>query len=196
MSLASLITLMNSFSFSVWFSNNPFYLSIIFKQRVAGQRSEEHTSELQSLRHLVCRLLLEKKQRQVASERREKRGLAGTIGAKNYQVFAAANGPVQTIENGRIATPDRQDADFKYRLFQYRQIEAGSQEIRKEFGRREGGNSLWIVLRFFPPSFPPYLASLSWFPGFLLNRNFFALFFFIIRLPPRSTLFPYTTLFR
>src|SRR5437899_5467391 len=28
------------------------------------QRSEEHTSELQSLRHLVCRLLLEKKKRQ------------------------------------------------------------------------------------------------------------------------------------
>src|SRR5205814_9807421 len=27
----------------------------------AGVRSEEHTSELQSLRHLVCRLLLEKK---------------------------------------------------------------------------------------------------------------------------------------
>src|SRR5258705_2190522 len=26
-----------------------------------GCRSEEHTSELQSLRHLVCRLLLEKK---------------------------------------------------------------------------------------------------------------------------------------
>src|SRR5205814_6905914 len=28
-----------------------------------GERSEEHTSELQSLRHLVCRLLLEKKKR-------------------------------------------------------------------------------------------------------------------------------------
>src|SRR5436853_2837281 len=28
-----------------------------------GVRSEEHTSELQSLRHLVCRLLLEKKKR-------------------------------------------------------------------------------------------------------------------------------------
>src|SRR5436853_3032857 len=28
---------------------------------VRGLRSEEHTSELQSLRHLVCRLLLEKK---------------------------------------------------------------------------------------------------------------------------------------
>src|SRR5258705_2868449 len=29
----------------------------------AGERSEEHTSELQSLRHLVCRLLLEKKKK-------------------------------------------------------------------------------------------------------------------------------------
>src|SRR5438045_5017134 len=29
--------------------------------RARGLRSEEHTSELQSLRHLVCRLLLEKK---------------------------------------------------------------------------------------------------------------------------------------
>src|SRR5205814_115984 len=28
-----------------------------------GDRSEEHTSELQSLRHLVCRLLLEKKKK-------------------------------------------------------------------------------------------------------------------------------------
>src|SRR5947199_889481 len=30
-------------------------------QRPPEPRSEEHTSELQSLRHLVCRLLLEKK---------------------------------------------------------------------------------------------------------------------------------------
>src|SRR5262245_63722398 len=29
----------------------------------AASRSEEHTSELQSLRHLVCRLLLEKKKK-------------------------------------------------------------------------------------------------------------------------------------
>src|SRR5258705_4549627 len=29
------------------------------------RRSEEHTSELQSLRHLVCRLLLEKKKRSI-----------------------------------------------------------------------------------------------------------------------------------
>src|SRR5438045_5330184 len=33
-------------------------------------RSEEHTSELQSLRHLVCRLLLEKKKKNTAEELR------------------------------------------------------------------------------------------------------------------------------
>src|SRR5262245_64420404 len=40
-----------------------------------GERSEEHTSELQSLRHLVCRLLLEKKKKinlRVATDSRGK----------------------------------------------------------------------------------------------------------------------------
>src|SRR5258705_3196407 len=32
-----------------------------------GGRSEEHTSELQSLRHLVCRLLLEKKKTHIVT---------------------------------------------------------------------------------------------------------------------------------
>src|SRR5438045_5971755 len=32
--------------------------------KLVGERSEEHTSELQSLRHLVCRLLLEKKKKE------------------------------------------------------------------------------------------------------------------------------------
>src|SRR5262245_63473599 len=32
------------------------------------ERSEEHTSELQSLRHLVCRLLLEKKKKKIENE--------------------------------------------------------------------------------------------------------------------------------
>src|SRR5205814_2794774 len=34
---------------------------VIFDGLGSALRSEEHTSELQSLRHLVCRLLLEKK---------------------------------------------------------------------------------------------------------------------------------------
>src|SRR5436853_2362374 len=36
-----------------------------------SRRSEEHTSELQSLRHLVCRLLLEKKNRRCSTFRRK-----------------------------------------------------------------------------------------------------------------------------
>src|SRR5437899_9474093 len=35
------------------------------RRRIQGSRSEEHTSELQSLRHLVCRLLLEKKKKKI-----------------------------------------------------------------------------------------------------------------------------------
>src|SRR2546425_1727651 len=44
-----------------------FYATILFTERfllgreVSATRSEEHTSELQSLAYLVCRLLLEKK---------------------------------------------------------------------------------------------------------------------------------------
>src|SRR2546422_6182678 len=37
----------------------------------AGERSEEHTSELQSRLHLVCRLLLEKKKKTKACTRDE-----------------------------------------------------------------------------------------------------------------------------
>src|SRR5438876_6526627 len=37
------------------------YLALLKVETVNGERSEEHTSELQSPVHLVCRLLLEKK---------------------------------------------------------------------------------------------------------------------------------------
>src|SRR5437899_6205016 len=38
------------------------------KHQNRDNRSEEHTSELQSLRHLVCRLLLEKKKKKKKNE--------------------------------------------------------------------------------------------------------------------------------
>src|SRR5262245_65211470 len=38
----------------------------------ASDRSEEHTSELQSLRHLVCRLLLEKKKKKKKENYKDK----------------------------------------------------------------------------------------------------------------------------
>src|SRR5947199_7998507 len=37
--------------------------SVVSSHSLTSIRSEEHTSELQSLRHLVCRLLLEKKKK-------------------------------------------------------------------------------------------------------------------------------------
>src|SRR5258705_1926319 len=40
----------------------------------SADRSEEHTSELQSLRHLVCRLLLEKKNQQIVIQRADVQG--------------------------------------------------------------------------------------------------------------------------
>src|SRR5437899_7182746 len=50
-----------------------------------GARSEEHTSELQSLRHLVCRLLLEKK--------------------KNINLDNTKNSPTRTSDSARVAYP-------------------------------------------------------------------------------------------
>src|SRR5258706_2193152 len=44
-------------------------------RRTAMSRSEEHTSELQSLTNLVCRLLLEKKQRYTQSTSPRRRRL-------------------------------------------------------------------------------------------------------------------------
>src|SRR5205814_8093284 len=47
-------------------------LAYIFEGDLA-ERSEEHTSELQSLRHLVCRLLLEKKKKKIKKQHRSHR---------------------------------------------------------------------------------------------------------------------------
>src|ERR1041385_6190011 len=94
-------------------------------------RSEEHTSELQSGLHLVCRLLLEKK---------------------------------------------KQTSEFQSRLHLVRRV----------------------TLHTITPPLPPprswrfAAAATPTAPSFLLPATFFLL----IRRPPRSTLFPYTTLFR
>src|SRR5205823_12219818 len=45
---------------SLWSTSIPPY-SLIASEDAGTRRSEEHTSELQSLAYLVCRLLLEKK---------------------------------------------------------------------------------------------------------------------------------------
>src|SRR6185436_14862150 len=93
-------------------------------------RSEEHTSELQSPDHLVCRLLLEKK----------KKHFSHTVGLKT--IYSLPNRVTRVV--------------------------AGS-----------FCNHSWIACVVF----------------FYLEHNFY-FFFLMIRRPPRSTLFPYTTLFR
>src|SRR5437899_4936969 len=50
-------------------------------RRYVGHRSEEHTSELQSLRHLVCRLLLEKKKLN-SNERHASHGTILSVGSR------------------------------------------------------------------------------------------------------------------
>src|SRR6476659_10973833 len=57
---------------------------IAFIRETSGERvlclarSEEHTSELQSLRHLVCRLLIEKKKKKLTSISTKKKKKAQT----------------------------------------------------------------------------------------------------------------------
>src|SRR5438045_6561150 len=45
----------------------------IIEGRISYDRSEEHTSELQSLRHLVCRVLVEKKKKKNKQNDEDKR---------------------------------------------------------------------------------------------------------------------------
>src|SRR6476659_10453886 len=49
------------------------------------ERSEEHTSELQSLRHLVCRLLLEKKKKNKKTLQKKKKKIKKKIKKKQKQ---------------------------------------------------------------------------------------------------------------
>src|SRR5947199_2866846 len=58
-------------------------------------RSEEHTSELQSLRHLVCRLLLEKKKTSTASKSKKMKIAMAHDGTTDQHQYTTL--PLQTI---------------------------------------------------------------------------------------------------
>src|SRR5687768_18006905 len=55
----------------------------VVRRRHHRPRSEEHTSELQSRLHLVCRLLLEKKNRNMRHQLRYRHAKAGAIVRKD-----------------------------------------------------------------------------------------------------------------
>src|ERR1035438_10401004 len=124
------------FPYTTLFRSLRFRLKNVFFYTVLGTltlpvyaRSEEHTSELQSLRHVVCRLLLEKK--------------------KTISRPASSIVPAPPAASPHITPP-------------------GPSEAPQGFSRRSAPKATS------PPLF----------------------FFLMIRGPPRSTLFPYTTLFR
>src|SRR5438045_7549835 len=70
-----------------------------------SSRSEEHTSELQSLRHLVCRLLLEKKNNSKYSSISHLGHLSRVIYAVNIGVYAFKH---HEDTDGRLHLAERQ----------------------------------------------------------------------------------------
>src|SRR5437899_4830186 len=64
---------------------------------VTAIRSEEHTSELQSLRHLVCRLLLEKKKKHHSILIRNRQGICAANRRYRHQHYLSC-------EKGELAS--------------------------------------------------------------------------------------------
>src|ERR1039458_2725422 len=76
-------------------------------EEVGGlDRSEEHTSELQSLRHLVCRLLLEKKNHSYSTSANSC-ARSSTMAARG---LARPRGMLCRRESARVGTPRRASA--------------------------------------------------------------------------------------
>src|SRR3989442_11355905 len=72
------------------------------------QRSEEHTSELQSRPHLVCRLLLEKKKNQQQQQQplMPNRFLPGTTAEGTYNLAAASAAGLRELLHSTVHPPD------------------------------------------------------------------------------------------
>src|SRR2546429_159628 len=178
-------------------------------RRNRSGRSEEHTSELQSRLHLVCRLLLEKK---------KKREIINYV--LPFSVFFFFNDTATT----EIYTLSLHDA-----------LPISSAGVQPGL-RPDDAAGIVVAVRIAPPLCDPSAADVpaGWAAGRLLDgievgdrkstrlnsshgyisyavfclkkkkkeksstTYFLFLFFFflMIRRPPRSTLFPYTTLFR
>src|SRR5262245_50472138 len=146
-------------------------------------RSEEHTSELQSLRHLVCRLLLEKKKLTSSGPilyRQERMGLDG----RRFKILKFrtmiknaehTTGPVwATPDDYRVTSLGRiLRATSLYELPQLINVLSGEMSLVGPRPERP------VLINYFRKSIPGYM-----------------LFHLMKPRLPRSTLFPYTTLYR
>src|SRR5690554_1344777 len=126
-------------------------------------RSEEHTSELQSRPHLVCRLLLEKKKGQL-------------------NINDKAAGIYYLNFNQEISEAEFEELQYKY--------------LAEEFYNQEESLQWNIYLLFINSNISEDLKLRILKDDKYARKLIFTFFFLMIRRPPRSTLFPYTTLFR
>src|SRR5437016_12100626 len=76
--------------------HQPIAATATARQQRAAQRSEEHTSELQSLTNLVCRLLLEKKKDKRSNHRATGKEVDGTDQTSLNQLYDRLQQTTQT----------------------------------------------------------------------------------------------------
>src|SRR5690554_7110934 len=84
---------------------------------ISGPRSEEHTSELQSRPHLVCRLLLEKKK---------------ILTARHAPVLDAAH----IVPNMRVGRDEREDLELRARADRVGALRFGIPDIEHRVRHR------------------------------------------------------------
>src|SRR5690554_573164 len=132
-------------------------------------RSEEHTSELQSRPHLVCRLLLEKKNK------------------TNLEAATAIGRQLRLRNLGGIIILDfidMTDAEHQRQVLRMLEKVLEKDHTKTKISGVSGLGLVEMTRKRTRESLEHMLMECCPF------------FFLMIRLPPRSTLFPYTTLFR
>src|SRR5437899_2546064 len=151
--------------------------TIVDVKNFGRDRSEEHTSELQSLRHLVCRLLFEKKKKVwIATQRSRARGC----------VVACVYGPLDFVGYPRFPSTVEFIADVIEYYVQPVNIHMAclimecaelTEDIIKGVERRvKAAELLAFTLR--------------------VRAGNTVIFSYMVESARQSTLFPYTTLFR
>src|SRR5262245_9366363 len=141
----------------------------------AQPRSEEHTSELQSLRHLVCRLLLSSPSAIYTLSLHD----ALPIFKDVYGISGVGNLFNPNVQSGQLPT--------------FRQLAEGERAYPMDWNNFSPSvGFVWT-----PEAKDGLLRSLDR-KSTRLNSSHLGISYavFCFRLPPRSTLFPYTTLFR
>src|SRR5690554_5248676 len=146
-------------------------------------RSEEHTSELQSRPHLVCRLLLEKKKKTICvNESYDLQDLRKKLIYDGYQFNYTVERPGEFFLRGSILhiyTLYHKEA-YRFAFFDDTLESINTFDVPTQLSKDHVTSiDLALLNELF------YTAEMKQDFFFLMNRR-----------PPRSTLFPYTTLFR